>query len=196
MPQLRPTPIPLLLVLVAGLLLPACALLPLEDWLVSRPLSQSKASFRQASDGSYHLSNGLVSRRFAITGGQWATVSLAGEEPFAEALRGISPEARINVSCPAAARRQMLGYAPNALEGRTDPNVTGSSVGAAGIAIGGLRGQQRYALLEGGRWNLTKGAADFVYTSHDTASPSADWAWVHVAIGETFILLTLSLQPY
>jgi hypothetical protein len=101
-----------------------------------------------------------------------------------ETLRGISPEARINVSCPAETeadrqqqRRQLLDYAPNALEGRTDPGVTGSSHGTAGIAVGGLRGQQRYAMLVSGRWNLTKGASDFVYVSHEIASPSADWTW-------------------
>lgn len=84
-----------------------------------------------------------------------------------ETLRGISPEARINVSCPAETeadrqqqRRQLLDYAPNALEGRTDPGVTGSSHGTAGIAVGGLRGQQRYAMLVSGRWNLTKGASE------------------------------------
>ena len=157
--------------------LPAArALLPREDWLVGRPRSQSKAAFSTEPDGTMRLSNGLASRSFAVHDGQWATVSLAGEEPFAETLRGMSPEARINVSCPSS-RRRTLDYAAGSLEGKTDPNVTGSSVGTAGIAVGGLRGQQRYALLESERWNLTRGADDFVYVSHELGAPSADWAW-------------------
>eukprot|EP01048_Picozoa_sp_COSAG05_P014592 COSAG05_NODE_1668_length_4309_cov_3.260570_6_plen_307_part_00 len=163
------------------LLLPAAhSLLPSEDWLVARPASQSKATFATEPDGTMHLSNGLASRRFAIVDGQWATMSLASEEPFQETLRGVSPEARISVSCPSDnGRRQLLEYAPNALEGKTDPNVTGSSHGSAGTAIGGLRGQQRYALLESERWNLTRGAAegDFVYVSHAVGVPSTDWKW-------------------
>eukprot|EP01045_Picozoa_sp_COSAG04_P010029 COSAG04_NODE_602_length_12195_cov_7.867560_2_plen_332_part_00 len=158
--------------------LPAAhALLPREDWLVGRPRSQSKAAFSTEPDGTMRLSNGLASRSFAVHDGQWATVSLAGEEPFAETLRGMSPEARINVSCPSSSRRRTLDYAAGSLEGKTDPNVTGSSVGTAGIAVGGLRGQQRYALLESERWNLTRGADDFVYVSHELGAPSADWAW-------------------
>lgn len=185
------------------------ALLQREDWLVSRPRSQSTAAFSTQPDGTMLLSNGLVSRRcarqslmpvasgvvcgrfdsvvlslcvlcrFSIHDGQWATISLSGEEPFVEMLRGVSPEARVNVSCPSpsSSRRQALDYAAGSLEGKTDPNVTGSSIGSAGIAVGGLRGQQRYALLDLERWNLTRGAEDFVYASHSVGAPSADWAW-------------------
>ena len=112
---------------VGALLLAASqALLPSEDWLVGRPLSQSRAAFTTEPDGTLLLSNGLVSRRFVIRSGQWSTISLAAKEPFSETLRGISPEARINVSCsaPAEVRRRLLDYAPNALEGDTDPQVT------------------------------------------------------------------------
>ncbi len=161
---------------------PASALLQREDWLVSRPVALSKAVFSTQADGTMLLSNGLVSRRFGIRDGQWATISLSGEVPsFIEMLRGVSPEARINVSCPSfeysTSRRKTLDYAAGSLEGKTDPNVTGSSVGSAGIAVGGLRGQQRYALLDLDRWNLTRGADDFVYVSHSVGVPSADWAW-------------------
>jgi hypothetical protein len=193
------------ILLLSALLLPAAhALLPREDWLVGRPASQSKAAFAVDPDGTMRLSNGLVSRRFAIVDGQWATVSLAAEEPFAEALRGISPEARVNVSCPAppmkSGRRQTLDYAANALEGRTDPNVTGSSLGSAGVAVGGLRGQARYALLESERWHLARGPEDFAYASHAVGKPSADWAWTPGARHSVEVPLTRvfchSLAPF
>ena len=167
--------------LLVALAAPTHALLPNEDWLVGRPISQSRATFStDPADGTMVLTNGLATRRFSIIDGQWATISLAGEEPHAETLRGVSPEARITVSCtsPAAlVHRQLLDYAPDALEGKTDLNVTGSSKGSAGIAVGGLRGQLRYAFSASELWNFTRGTSDFVYSSHEVGAPSADWEW-------------------
>ena len=160
----------------------ALGLLPSEDFLVDKPLVPS--TLTKDADGSLLLSNGLISRRF-VTTPNFATVALRSEVSFdtggvLEVLRGVSPEARITMSCPAAAenhRRGLLPYAADALEGQTDPNVTGSSIGSAGIAIGGLRGQMRYAIYEEDRWNWTVGEEDFVYESHETAQPKAAWAW-------------------
>lgn len=160
----------------------ALGLLPSEDFLVDKPLVSS--TLTKDADGSLLLSNGLISRRF-VTTPNFATVALRSEVSFdtggvLEVLRGVSPEARIVLSCPGAAenhRRGLLPHAADALEGQTDPNVTGSSIGSAGIAIGGLRGQMRYAIYEEDRWNWTVGEDDFVYESHETAQPKAAWAW-------------------
>lgn len=155
----------------------ASCLIPEEDWLVDRPASSS--SLKELDDGSLLLSNGLVSRRFMVKP-NWATLSFRNELPASggskELLRGFAPEARMNVSCTPQ-RRRLLPYAHDALEGNTDPGESGSSPGSAGQAIGGLRGQERYALLNPSQWNLTAGASDWAYVSHELSSIKARWAW-------------------
>ena len=47
--------------LLTSLLLSATGLLPVEDWLVARPLSKSAATFTTEPDGTMLLSNGLAS---------------------------------------------------------------------------------------------------------------------------------------
>jgi hypothetical protein len=162
-----------------AVLLASLSLLPSEDFLVSRP--STPTTLTKDGTSTLLLSNGLISRRFA-TAPNFATVSLRSEVSFdtggvVEVIRGVGPEARITLSCGVGHRRGLLAYAAGALEGRTDPNVTGSSHGSAGIAIGGLRGQQRYAIYEEGQWNWTAGLDDFAYVSHETAQPKAAWAW-------------------
>ena len=173
----------------SAVLLASLSLLPSEDFLVGRP--STPTTLTKDATGALLLSNGLISRRF-VTSPNFATVSLRSEVSFdtggvLEALRGVGPEARITLSCGVGHRRGLLAYAAGALEGRTDPNVTGSSQGSAGIAVGGLRGQQRYALYEAGRWNWTAGRDDFAYVSHETGQPKAAWAWTpgqrHSAMG-------------
>ena len=159
----------------------ATALLQSEDFLVDRPPSVSRLDTN--ADGSLTLTNGLISRRF-VTRPNFATVSLRNEEPHdlggpLEALRGVGPEARVTFGCgePDGRGRRLLPFAPDALEGTTDPNVTGSSKVSAGIAVGGLRGQRRYALLDMDQWNWTAGRHDFRYVSHETRAPTAEWGW-------------------
>ena len=152
------------------------SLLPAEDWLVGRPPTTS--TLTKLSDGSLSLSNGLVSRRF-FTSPNWGTVSVRAEVPVSgahELLRGLGPEARLNLSCTSA-RRQLLPYAPQALKANTDRNESGSSISSAGQAVGGLRGQKRYALLDLSAWNLTAGPDDWAYESHEVSPIKARWAW-------------------
>ena len=150
----------------------ALALLPSEDFLVGRAPTASK--LLKAADGSLVLTNGLISRRF-VTTPNFATVSLRQEKMLAasgptEFLRGVAPEARIKLGCiPAERRRRLLPYAADALEGNTTT--------FPGIAVGGLRGQQRYAFFDPKQWNLTKGPDDFEYAGHTVAKPTAPWKW-------------------
>ena len=160
------------------LLVSVLALLQEEDWLVGRPPTVS--TLKKQSDGSLLLSNGLVSRRF-VTSPNWGTVSIRAEAPFTggshEVLRGVGPEARLNLSCTSKTRRQLLPYAPAALRANTDRNTTGISISSAGQAVGGLRGQKRYALFDATQWNLTSGSDDWVYESHEVSKIKAKWAW-------------------
>ena len=166
---------PALLLAAQVLLLPTRGMIQSEDWLVGR--APTASSLNLEDDGSLLLSNGLIHRRF-VTTPNWATVSL--QSASVEFIRGLAPEARLNLRCMRHQRnssRRLLPYAPDALAGLTDQNESGSSPGSAGQAVGGLRGQRRYAFLNLNAWNLTAGRDDWVYVSHEVTQISARWAW-------------------
>ena len=84
------------LALVALVMLPASYAQLVDDWLVTPPSSWPQPTFDRNPDGTYTLSNGLVSRTFAFEP-SFGTVDLYSYSRGASLLRAIDVEAYLGL---------------------------------------------------------------------------------------------------